>query len=50
MDYRAIADLVWFSLLGLSALVLVTGLSIRLSRLGAAEGFRGSLELPGGDE
>jgi len=30
MDYRAVAELVWFSLLGLSILTLVVGFSVRV--------------------
>ena len=30
MDYRAIAELVWFSLLGISILTLVAGFSVRV--------------------
>lgn len=30
MDYRALAELVWFSLLGLSVLALVAGVSVRV--------------------
>lgn len=30
MDYRAIGELIWFALLGLSVLVVVTGFSVRV--------------------
>jgi hypothetical protein len=30
MDYRALGELIWFSLLGLSVLTLVAGVSVRV--------------------
>lgn len=30
MDYRALGELIWFALLGLSVLTLVAGLSVRV--------------------